>query len=825
MKLTSYSAQEIAKVLPGNHTVIHPEKQVNTLLIDSRKGRQFETSMFIALDGDFRDGHRFVKEMYEKGVRNFILSKEVEGISGANVFRVKSTIEGLQVLASHQRKVSEMPVVGITGSNGKTIVKEWLYQLLHEDFNIVRSPKSYNSQIGVPLSVWAMNSDYNLALFEAGISLPGEMKNLQDVIQPTIGVFTNIGLAHQENFESRKDKVAEKMQLFTNCEYLIYNKDSELISEGVNIKLTHLEKLSWGLNEENFLQIKSVNTLPSKTIINGKHKGEESSITIPFIDEASVENAIHCWVAMLHFGIKNSDIKKRFLNLESIAMRLEQKNGVDGSIIIDDAYNSDITAFEIALDNLNQVNRRAKTVILSDILQSGEEPEELYKIINEKLLTHKVTRFIGIGREMFENQDLIEIPNKHFFIYTQHFLDQIHAFDFQNHAILIKGARDYRFERITAQLASKTHQTQLEINLDALKNNLRFYRGKLNPEVKTMVMVKAYGYGAGGPEVARLLAAEEVNYLGVAYVDEGVAIRKAGISTPIMVMNPSEEAFPVMINYNLEPEIYSLDVLEAYNQALNMEGMMNSNYKIHIKIDTGMNRLGFKEKDLPKLVTTLKRENHFKVASVFSHLAASDDSKFDDFTKGQIQQYTELSKGFEEKLGYSFIRHISNTAGIERFPIAQFDMARLGVGLYGMAIKPSNQNQLRVVSSLYSIVVQVKDVEVGESIGYSRAFMVEKPMRIAIIPIGYADGLDRRLGNGVGHVFVSGHKRPIVGNICMDLIMVDVTGLSTQVNERVEIFGNNITVQDIAKKAHTISYEILSSIPPRVKRVYIKEDS
>ena len=825
MKLTSYRAQQIAEILDGEHRLVNAEREILNLLIDSRKGRQFETSLFIALDGAFRDGHQYVQEMYKRGVRNFLISQPVKNVPEANLFLVKSTIGSLQKLAAHQRKITPIPVIGITGSNGKTIVKEWLFQLLKSDFNIVRSPKSYNSQIGVPLSVWAMNSDYNLGIFEAGISKLNEMRNLEKVIEPSIGILTNIGSAHQENFESLKQKLSEKLILFKNANQIVYNADSKLVNDLISERYPEKEKISWGSGNQNKLQILGVSTLRNKTAILGKWENKKVEITIPFLDDGSIENAIHCWAILLHLNIASVEIKQRFSKLESVAMRLEQKNGIDNSVIIDDAYNSDITAFEIALDNLEMVNRRVKTVILSDILQSGHASENLYKRINQSLLDHKVTRFIGIGKDLFEHQDLIEIPNKHFFVYTQQFTDQIHSFNFHNNGILIKGARDYQFERITAKLASKTHETQLEINLDALKNNLRIYRKKLSEGTKLMVMVKASGYGAGGPEVARLLASEEVDYLGVAYADEGVVIRKAGISTPIMVMNPSVEAFPVMINYDLEPEIYSVEILEAFSQALNAEGMMNSTYKIHLKLDTGMNRLGFKGDDLDKVLRILRKENYFKVASIFSHLAASDSPKYDDFTNEQITLFKDLVEKVENTLGYSVIKHICNTAGIERFPKAHFEMVRLGLGLYGVAIDAKNQNQLRTVSSLYSIVVQIKKVFPGESIGYGRNFIADKQMKIAIIPIGYADGLSRALGNGVGEIFVSGHKRPIIGNICMDLIMVDVTGLPTQVNERVEIFGKKVNVQELAAKAHTISYEILAGIPVRVKRVYIKEDS
>jgi len=825
MRLTSYNAKQIADILVGSHRVSAPKSCISNLLIDSRKGRQFEISLFIALEGNFRNGHRFTEEMYHKGVRNFLISQPVKTFPDANYFHVENTLASLQKLATHQRLVTNIPVIGITGSNGKTIVKEWLYQLLRQDFDIIRNPKSYNSQIGVALSVFGANSNYNLALFEAGISEPHEMANLEKIIQPSIGIFTNIGLAHQENFESLQEKANEKMLLFQNVNHLIYNGDSDVISTAANAILPRNKQLIWGTEKHFDLQILSITKKAKSTQIKAIYQNNTVSLIIPFLDHASVENGIHCWLYLLHIKIPKITIQNRFNHIESIAMRLEQKSGVDGSVIINDAYNADATALEIALDYLGKVNRFKKTVILSDVLQSGQSPDLLYARINTSLLNYDVFQFIGIGTEIFEHQDKIEIGNKHFFLNTQQFLDQFHAFDFHNHAILVKGARKFKFEQITSKLAHKTHQTQLEINLDALKHNLRFYRNLLQPKVKTMVMVKAYGYGAGGPEVARVLAADDISYLGVAYADEGVAIRKAGVSTPIMVMNPSEGAFSTMINYNLEPEIYSLAVFNAYSNALSNEGMLNSSYKIHLKLDTGMNRLGFKPVDLDEILTVLKRENYFNVASVFSHLAASNDPKFDDFTRSQLSLFTELADKVERTLGYSSIRHISNTAAIERFKDAQFNMARLGLGLYGVATLPENQEQLATVTSLHAIVVQVKNVKAGESIGYSRGFMAEKDMKIAVIPIGYADGLDRRLGNQVGSVFISGHKRPILGSICMDLIMVDVTGLPTEVNERVEIFGRNISAQEVASLANTISYEILSSIPPRVKRVYIKEDS
>jgi alanine racemase len=825
MNLTNYSALKIGEILGDVNHLRYPDVQVSHILIDSRKVHQKTKTLFVALVGDFRDGHLFVEELYQKGVRNFLVSKKIEGCPEANFFVVDNTLNGLQKLARYQREQAPIPVIGITGSNGKTIVKEWLFQLLQRDIRVVRNPKSYNSQIGVALSICQMSKEYGLGIFEAGISLPNEMNKLQKMIQPSMGIFTNIGLAHQENFEDLSQKLNEKLGLFVDSEYLIFNMDAPEISEVIESRFERSRLLKWGSGLDADLLITHIEGHRNKTEIIGEYKSHEVKLNIPFLDSASIENAMHCWLYMLFAGYSDSVIQERFKNLEPIEMRLEQKEGLEGSVIINDAYNSDPKALGIALDYLGRLQKRKKTVILSDILQSGERPEDLYKKINLSLKNHKIYQFIGIGKELFKQQDQIEIRNKHFFINTQSFIDQIHAFDFYQQGILIKGARKFEFEKITARLIQKTHQTQLEIDLDALIHNLRFYRSKLKPDVSIMVMVKAYGYGAGGPEVARLLANEGVDYLGVAYADEGVAIRRAGITIPIVVMNPSIEAFSTMINFDLEPEIYSLDAYKMFIDVLNSEGVLSSNYKIHLKIDTGMNRLGFRPEDLDALFPLLLKEKYIRVGSVFSHLAASDMPEHDNFTNMQIQKFVDVADKIEQSLGYSIIKHISNSAAIERFEFAQFDMVRLGLGLYGVAVSSKNQEHLKIVSSLNSIVVQIKHVKKGESVGYSRNFIASNDMHLAIIPIGYADGLNRKLGNGNGHVYVSGRRCPIIGNICMDIIMVDVTGLNVHTNDQVEIFGKHIRVQEIADASETISYEILASIPPRVKRVYIREDS
>ena len=825
IKTITYTANEIAEILPGNHLVPHGDVEISHVLIDSRKAHHVHGSLFVALDGDYRNGHRYVEEMYTKGVRNFLVSENGISLPEANVFTVASTLEALQILATFKRNQVTFPVVGITGSNGKTVVKEWLFQLIHTDYQVLRSPKSFNSQIGVPLSVWGIQPHFDIAIFEAGISKPGEMKYLQKIIQPTIGIFTNIGMAHQENFETLAQKVDEKLNLFLDAEKVIFNMDSEIISQRIESKIPVEKHLKWGKSDSANLQILSVRKMPSETTITGRYQNQHIQLTIPFSDNASIENATHCWLFMLHMGYANERIQERMAQLEPIAMRLEQKEGIDGSVILNDSYNSDIAALEIALDDMMRLNRNLKTVILSDILQSGENPETLYKKVNNHLKNHQIYRFIGIGEELVKHQELFQFHSMYFFKSTQEFLDAFHSFDFSNHGILVKGARKFRFERIISRLALKSHQTELKIHLDALRHNLNFYRKKLQPNVKTMVMVKAYGYGAGGPDVARVLASNGVDYLGVAYVDEGVSIRKSGISIPIMVMNPAKEAFSTLINYDLEPEIYSLEMFQEFAKTLETEGVLGSDYKIHIKIDTGMNRLGFKPDDVEPFLKVLLKYPYFKVASVFSHLVGSDDSEFDVFTENQINLFNSISEKIENKIGYRFIKHILNTGGIERFPEAQFDMVRLGIGIYGIAADRDNQQHLENVTSLHSIVIQVKNVQRGESIGYNRSFIAYTDMKIAIIPVGYADGLDRRLSNGIGKVYVSGEKRPIVGNVCMDLIMVDVTGLNTVVNERVEIFGPHISVPEIARLTKSISHEVLAGIPPRVKRVYIKEDS
>lgn len=825
MKATQYSASQLAEIIDGNHTIQVPNCIVSHLIIDSRKAFALKNALFIALKGDVSDGHQFVESLYQQGVRNFLISQPVKKHLDANYFYCANTLKALQHLGENQRNTFTKEVIAITGSNGKTIVKEWLFQLLHTQFKIVKSPKSYNSQIGVPLSVWNLNPSFDLGIFEAGISYPKEMTNLANIIQPTVGIFTNIGQAHQENFQNVKEKIQEKLRLFKSVHTLIFEDQENDVSGFIKSSISSKKLLSWGTHAMATVQITGNNSQNGITHLNAKYSHQKYTLKIPFTDSASVQNATHCWVYLMYLGLTNHQIQDQFKRLEPIQMRMEQKEGLNHSIILNDSYNADITGLAIASAHLNTLGKPKTTIILSDILQSGMEPELLAQQINAILKQQNIHQFIGIGKSLYEMQTHISVPNASFFSNTDTFINHISQFSFANNAILIKGARKFKFEQITQRLVLKSHQTQLEINLDAIKHNLLYYQGVLNPDVKTMVMVKAYGYGSGGPEVARLLATNKVDYLGVAYADEGVAIRNAGISAPIMVMNPSEEAFSTLISYDLEPEIYSLHTLQQYIDVLQKEGVFYGAHHIHLKVDTGMNRLGFHPDEVAEAIALIKQENGLKVASVFSHLAGSDSAQFDDFTHQQAKTFYSISQVIEKELGYPVIKHLLNTAGIERFPQYQYNMVRLGIGLYGISSAVANANYLQPVAALRSIIAQIKHINKGETIGYSRAFTALQDMKIGIVPLGYADGLDRRMGNKTGNMFVNGKECPIVGNICMDLTMIDLSRVEAQVNDTVEIFGKNISVNKIANQIGTIPYEVIATIPARVKRLYLKEDS
>ncbi len=829
MSKSEYTISEITRIIKGE--LIHESDtnaRINELAIDSRRLIMPEGSLFFALTSKRNDGHKYIEELYEKGVRNFVVEHEPSNLLllyNANIILVKNTLFALQALAAAHRKQFKIPVVGITGSNGKTMVKEWLYQLLNESKNIVRSPKSFNSQIGVPLSVWQMREDHELAIFEAGISEPDEMDHLQPIILPTIGIFTNIGHAHDENFINRIQKAGEKFKLFTKVKTLVYCIDQKELVEGI-IKtglLKNIETFTWSRKVAADLKIIMVQHDTHFTDLTAIYKGDELSISIPFTDEASIENAIHCWGTMLLMGYNNTLIAKRMHTLQPLAMRLEMKAGINNCTLINDSYSNDIDSLSIALDFLNQQKQhRKKTVILSDILQSGRSENHLYSEVSELLNQKQIDRLIGIGKGISRQAALFKVE-KEFFNTTEEFLDSYSVNVFANESILLKGARIFGFERITESLQQKTHETVLEIDLSALVQNLNYYRSKLDVGVKVMAMVKAFSYGSGSFEIANILQFHQVDYLTVAYADEGIELRKAGIKLPIMVMNPDEESFDAIIKYQLEPEIYSFRVLKMLEASLLKLSVNSPPVGIHIKIDTGMHRLGFDPVEVDELINQIKDRGQIIVKSVFSHLAASDSVANDDFTRHQISLFRMISERISQEFDYPILRHIANTAAITRFPEARFDMVRLGIGLYGIAPMPEEQEKLVNVSTLRSIISQIKHVPAEDTIGYNRRFKAKHDTTIAIVPIGYADGLSRALSNGIGHLKVGGKFAPIVGSICMDMTMIDITCIKAHEGDEVIIFGKDLPITRLADEMGSIPYEILTGISQRVKRVYFQE--
>ena len=822
-----FSVANIASILSAK-LIGKQENTFTNILTDSRTSGFATQSLFAAIKGERHNGHFYIKELYQQGCRCFLVSEEhtyYSELKDTSFLLVKDTLLALQQLAAYKRSLFKIPVVGITGSNGKTIVKEWLWQLLQPDYNICKNPKSYNSQIGVPLSVWQLNEQNNFALFEAGISLPGEMQKLEPIIKPTIGIITNIGSAHDENFTGYLQKTTEKLLLFTHAETLIYCRDYEVIENRLQaiIHNKHQKRIAWSFLEAADLQITLQEELHNHTLLKAIYHKKEIELTIPFTDKASIENCIHCWLFMLHLNYSNEVIQHRMEKLEPLGMRLEMKQGINNCTLINDSYSNDVHSLSIALDFLKQQKQREhKVVILSDILQSGKNTEELYKEVNSLLKSKQVSELIGIGKDISSQHNTFTIK-KTFFATTQEFTDacKSSSISFLNSVILIKGARSFGFEHIHKLLQQKSHDTVLEINLNNLIHNLNYYRSKLKPGTGIMPMVKAFSYGSGSFEIANALQHTHVNYFAVAYADEGVELRKNGIATPIMVMSPELQSLDQLLQYNLEPEIFSFSLLEQFANYVSTH--KQTSFPIHIKLDTGMHRLGFEEKEINTLIEKLKQYNFLQVKSIFSHLVASDDKALDDFTHQQIDLFDKLSKQITTALNYPVMRHICNSGGISRFPQAHFDMVRLGIGLYGVGINNAEQKQLLHVSSLKTTISQLKHLHAGDTVGYNRNGKITKPTTIATLPIGYADGLNRKLGNGIGHVYIHNKPTPIIGNVCMDMCMADVTGMNAQEGDEVIVFNSAETLTNLANTLGTISYEVLTSVSARVKRVYLQE--
>ena len=813
-----YVISDIARIMDADRTG-SDDALINWLLIDSRSLCFPKETLFFAIRTNRNDGHKYIGELYKRGVRNFVVSTLPADLSmfpQSNFLLVHDTLQALQRLAAYHREQFDIPVIAITGSNGKTTVKEWLYQLLSPDMNVCRSPRSYNSQVGVPLSLWLLNPHNDIAIIEAGISNPNEMDNLNRMIRPTISVITNIGEAHQENFFTKEGKCDEKLKLMRNCETAVINLQDPFITKVARQET--LDKVKY------WPMILNVEKHGTSATISFNLNGQQGRYTIPFIDNAAIENSITCLATCASLGnrVNLDEICKRMNELEPVAMRLEVKDGINGCTLINDSYNSDIHSLDIALDFMNRrpdTKEQKRTLILSDILQSGEAPRLLYSKVASMAEKRGIEKFIGVGEEISSCSQYFKMDCA-FFKTTEELINSDVFANLSNEFILIKGARKFHFDRLSDLLTLKVHQTILEVNLNALIENVHYYRSFMSPETKMVCMVKASAYGIGSLETSKTLQDQGVDYLAVAVADEGADLRKAGITANIIIMNPEMTSFKMMFDYRLEPEVYSFKLLEALIYAAEKEGI--TNFPIHIKLDTGMHRLGFNpEKDMDKLINRLSKQSALVPCSVFSHFVGSDDNGFDSFSQHQFELFDNASKQLQAAYSHKILRHICNSAGIEHFPKYHLDMVRLGLGLYG--INPRNNQIINNVATLKTTILQIRDVPAGDSIGYSRKGHVDHDSRIAAIPIGYADGLNRKLGNGNCYCMVNGKKAPYVGNICMDVCMIDVTGIECNEGDHVIIFGDELPVTVLSDALGTIPYEILTSISNRVQRVYTQE--
>ena len=824
-----YTIEKITTLI-GARRIGHADARIGWLLTDSRSLCFPEETLFFALRSQRNDGHRYIDDLYRRGVRNFVVESNFQfsifnsQFPDANFLVVPSPLEALQRLAERHRDEFDIPVVGITGSNGKTMVKEWLYQILSPQMTVTRSPRSYNSQIGVPLSVWLLNEQTEVGVFEAGISQPGEMQSLHDIIQPTIGVLTSLGAAHQKNFRSMDEKCMEKLQLFHGAKVIAYDSDNDTISRCIRKSGYKGEKIGWSKeNQSAPLYISNISSSSSTSSISYTYKGTCATYHLPFIDEASIECSFACAAVALCLGVSPEDLDARMAQLEPVAMRLEVKEGQHGCTLINDSYNSDVNSLDIALDFMNrrpEYQGRRRTLILSDIQQTGMDKTALYKEVSDLCLKRGVDRLIGIGTSIQRHAEVIAVGDKAFFPGVEQFVASDLFRTLHDEVILLKGARVFGFDHLTELLEQKVHETILEVNLNAVVDNLNFYRSFLKPETKLVCMVKADAYGAGAVEVAKTLQDHRVDYLAVAVADEGVTLRRNGITQNIMIMNPEMTAFKTMFDYDLEPEVYSFRLMDALIRAAEKEGI--TGWPVHIKLDTGMHRLGFNpEKDIDEVIERLKHQNAIIPRSVFSHFVGSDSDDFDRFSAMQFEKFDVASKKLQAAFSHKILRHMDNSAAIEHFPERQMDMCRLGLGLYG--VDPRDNRMLHTVSTLKTTILQLRHVPKEETVGYSRKGILTRDSVIAAIPIGYADGLNRHLGRGACYCLVNGQKAPYVGNICMDVAMIDVTDIDCHEGDMVEIFGEHLPVTVLSDVLDTIPYEVMTGVSNRVKKVYYQD--
>ncbi|MCO5232207.1 MAG: bifunctional UDP-N-acetylmuramoyl-tripeptide:D-alanyl-D-alanine ligase/alanine racemase [Chitinophagales bacterium] len=819
--MREYFIEEIAQAIQGKIVGKSFSHSINLIAIDSRRLLNPAKTLFIALAGKNKDGHQYISDAYIKGVRVFIVEHiDPDLFQDAVFILVKNPLIALQRFAIHHRSQFNIPVIGITGSNGKTIVKEWLYQLLSPEFDVCRSPKSYNSQLGVPLSVIQMEKHHSLSIFEAGISTIHEMGNLAKIIQPTIGIFTNIGPAHDAGFKNQEEKISEKIQLFKDCQLLIYCSDHHAIGNEIS---KEIKTATWGWSKDSKYQIVSQTLHHNITNIEIQSPDKYYQFNIPFSEKAYIENCLHCIILMIELNISPLLIEARIAQLRILPMRMELKYGINDCVVIDDSYSADLLSLETALEFYNQQEgKKKRTLIISSFVQSGMTDIQLLEKLIEIIRQQKFQKIIFVGELFLQYYNKLSSLKAeiHCFTTTEDLLSQIDGIHFDRELILIKGARQFQFERVSYQLLGQSHRTVFEIDLNALSENFDIFKSFLKKETGIIPMVKAFSYGIGSVEVATILEEKGVDYLAVAYVDEGRQLREGGISTRIIVMNPSIQDFSKMVEFQLEPEIYHISILESLIFYLETNGY-NSYFPIHLKIESGMNRLGFQSFAINNLIQTLLNQDVVKVATIFSHLAASDEPEMDDFTHEQLSRFEEISKKIISSLDYSIKRHILNSSGIIRFTDYQYDYVRLGIGLYGVDSSHSIQSKLTTIGTLKTTISQIKDIPIGETIGYGRKGHKDHPIKIAVIAIGYADGYDRRFSNGIGEVFIKGQRAKIIGNICMDMCMADVTHIANiKEGDEVEIYGKNISIIESAEKIGTIPYELLTKISRRVRRMY-----
>jgi len=815
-----YSFLDISRILKSKIENKDKVLFINYVVYDSRKIIFPEYSLFFAIKTGKDDGHRYIANAYQKGVKAFVIEDTgfpFTKFPKAQFIIVENSVSAMQQLASYHRKNFDIPVVGITGSNGKTILKEWLYFLLNDSFNIVRSPGSYNSRIGVPLSIFKINKNHNLALIEAGISKRGEMSSLQKIIKPTTGIFTNIGDAHSSGFSTIEEKLNEKLDLFQDSKTIICCGDDIPVLSDLIKRYPDKEIISWSQenNPDSKFKITDIDKNNGGAVIHYLWKNNYGKFTIPFKDKVSVRLSITAFLSALVLGADINRISKNITMLSYPEMRMEIKKGIDDCTLINDSYNSDIESIKNALNYIsNRENNKTKTLILSDIFQSGYDEKTLFNILKNSIEEAGINKLILVGENIAGLKNIIDKKIQFYSVKnTGELLKNIDNIGFKNELILLKGSRKFKFEKLFEKLSQNYHNTVLETDLEALTHNINIYKSYLNKRTKLMAVIKASGYGAGAVKLANHLQNSGVDYLSVAFINEGIELRKAGIKLPVMVFNPDLDFLSEIVSFKLEPVIYKLSQFEKIP--------LDRSLKIHLKFDTGMKRLGFESKDVPKLLNKLERFENLNVVSIFSHLAAANDENSTGFTKVQIRKFIGISNEIKNFLGYKPLMHILNSSGITGFPDYQFDMVRLGAGMHGIDPGHTIQQKLLPVHSLKTIISQIKYVKSGESIGYGRKCIKNHDRIIAIIPVGYADGLLRQAGNSNYMVWVDGNFVPVIADVNMDMSFIDITGLSyIKEGDRVEIFGEHTTITDLAKAGNTIFYEILSRISPRVKRVY-----